>query len=394
MDRRRRKPSHGYALLLALLATLGLLCNPGVVSAEPAAGLWSVPSTVAEGLVSAARPAVAHGADGSSHALWESQGQLFHAWRFKEGAWSTPRRIAAGVSPSAVMDGAGVLHVVFANQFLGNDEIYHMALLGGAWSLPKPISRTSGRSASPALAIGPNDSLLVAWADATPGYWTIYEGRFSNGFWTSRPVPSARGQAPSLVQTSGGDAYVAWQDRPIGPSEALAPYQVFLSQKRAGKWSPPVVVSDAPALDAVGPQITSTPDGFARLVWVENEKTVRYCFGQGGFWPEPVAVAEMPVLARGPRIAADANGVLHVAWDEGVAVWGTRAQTGAPSWPTPQIAASAVGNSRDVTLAPLHDGGATLTWVLASGTGKFSVLESRPAPPVTPRAWLPSAAND
>ena len=173
---------------------------------------WSAPFAIATGLPDAARPALAYTPDGQAHAMWESRARSMPcAIRAPPGQGAI--RVAAGLSPSLALDSKGVLHAVFANQFLGNYDIFHVTLRDNRWSLPINVSRTYGVSVNPVLAAGPDGSLHAAWMDNAPGYWTIYVGSWHGGFWSSNAIPHARGQSPSIAVSPQGVIFVAWQDR-------------------------------------------------------------------------------------------------------------------------------------------------------------------------------------
>ena len=100
--------------------------------------------------------------------------QIYYARQPRGKPWGPARRIAYGMSPTLALDSEGRLHALFANQFLGNYEIYEIRLTDTVWSLPVNISHTSGLSAYPVLAAGADGALDAAWMDNSPGYWTIY----------------------------------------------------------------------------------------------------------------------------------------------------------------------------------------------------------------------------
>ena len=118
------------------------------------------------------------------------QGTIYYASRRPGEAWTTAKRVAAGLSPALTVDSTDTLHATFANQFLGNFDIFHVVFRNGAWSLPINISRTYGVSVSPYWPRDPTARCIAAWMDNSPGYWTIYVGSWYGGFWSSNAVPT------------------------------------------------------------------------------------------------------------------------------------------------------------------------------------------------------------
>jgi hypothetical protein len=350
---------------------------------------WMAPTPIATGLPSASQPALVFTSDGTRHATWESEGQIYYAAQAADRGWDSPRKIATGISPVMVADNRGRLHIFFVNQFIGNYEIYEVtARQGLVWSLPVNISHTSGFSAFPTAAVGAGGNLYVAWMDNSPGYWTIYVGIWRGSYWSNEPVPHARGQAPALAAALDGTLYLAWQDRVPGANDP-GRYDIFLSERTGSSWSLPVNVSDRPAADSIGANLTTTPDSLAQLTWVDDNQEVRYCLGQGSYWPYPVTVARAATVARGPHIQADGGLRLHIAWDEGDMIRAASAAPGTLTWPKPVVIAAPVGDLRDASLSIRDHKGISLSWVQTSQPGDVGIYESWRVSEYADGAWLP-----
>jgi hypothetical protein len=375
---------------LALVAA-ALLARQGIARADPATSPWSSPAAIAVQLVHAARPSLAYTSDGTAHAMWESGGLVFYASRSPGGTWTVPARVATGTAPMMVADSAGNLHAVLANEFMGNYDIFYVRRRNSIWSLPVNVSRTSGYSGQPVIAVAADQSLHAAWADTTPGYSTVYYGKWDGRFWISQPVPNARGQAPALASSPDGSLYLVWQDRASGVGGTSGRYDVFLSEYAGGRWSLPINASDSPDSESLGAHVSTTSDGFAHLVWVEQDRQVTYCYGRGTHWSEPQPVQVVSGVARGPSIITAGNNFLHIAWDEGVTIRATSAPASPPHWPSPSTVASAMANLKDVTLALTSQGRVAVGWVQAWNSGAIDLYESSQvdAAPTAPRIWLP-----
>jgi len=383
------------------LLVLGLLVMAAVTpraqgsSADTATQPWSAPTAIVTALNHAARPALLYTTDGTAHVVWESNGSLFYAMRPRNGSWGQAVQIAFGCSPAMVADATGTLHVVFANQFMGNYEIYYIRRQNGSWTLPVNVSHTSGTSGNPALALASDNSLYAAWMDNTPGYWTIYYGRLQGDFWTSEPVPHGRGESPSLAARPGGGIYLAWQDRfPASGDDSAGRFDILLSELANGQWTLPANISDTPNAESQGVHITATADEpdrrLAHLIWTEAGKKVNYSYGTDNFWATPQSIVETSYGAHGPRILADASGtLLYAAWDEGERVRVTAAPIMSSRWPKASPIPTTPGSFRDVVLTLIPLGGVAVAWVQASGPTEVGIFESRQVPDFLYRYWFP-----
>jgi hypothetical protein len=292
-----------------------------------------------------------------------------------------------------IADDSGDLHAVFANQFMERWEIYYVRRHKDRWSLPVNVSQTSGYSGYPVLVQAKDKVLHVAWMDNTPGYWTIYHGALDasrdSSFWSSLPVPHARGQAPSIAASPSGSIFLAWQDRVPGDQSPSGTFDVFLTELTDNVWTLPVNVSDSPDVESLGVSITATWDGVVHMTWVDQGRQVRYSYGRGWTWSVPQTVWTADTMAHGPSIVAEYGSILHVAWDQGNTIWAIRAPARPPSWPQPSLVASPAGVLQDLTLALMPGGGIAMGWVQASSPGDVSVYQSWRGTTSFRRAWLP-----
>lgn len=371
----------------------------GTRGPNAAAAPWGTPELVIDGLTDAARPALANTGDGTTHALWESGGDVFWATRTPGQGWSQAERIASGSEPTLAVDSAGHLHVLFTKQFMENYEIYHVMYTEGSWTLPINVAHTSGVSTEPALAAGKDGRLHATWMDDTPGYPIIYSAKWSystqwSGFvWRNQPIPYGRGQSPAIAVAQDETIFLAWQDLVPTIDNPTGFSNIFLSEWQEDSWSLPINISDREDVDAEEVSITTTADGLAHLVWIEDTRSIRYDFGQGRSWPLPRTIATASVLARGPRIATEDGYFMHIAWDEAATLRATSAPRMSAIWPTPVVVTTLLGTLKDVGLNVTQENEMTLTWVQISQTGETSIYESRCERLNPHRIWLPAILN-
>jgi hypothetical protein len=272
---------------------------------------------------------------------------------------------------------------------MGNYEIYYVVRREGSWSLPVNVSHTTGYSAHPALVVASDSTLYATWMDSTPGYWVIYYGSWNGRFWSSQPVPNARGQIPTMAASPDGSVYLAWQDRVSLDEESPEALDIFASRLMNGSWSLPVSISDLSPADSLGAAVTATADGLAHLVWVEGDTQVRYCYGGQFQWSVSLVVANATSIVHGPRIVAEQGVLLHVAWDEGDVVRATTAPFGGATWLAPASVAESDGSLQDVALTLIPSGGIAVGWVQTIAPGDVGIYESTRDSAFTYRLWLP-----
>jgi hypothetical protein len=349
---------------------------------------WGAPTSIAERLDSAERPTLAFTQNGVAHAVWETNFRLQYAWRAPGGTWSAPQPIAYGFSPHMLVDDRGALHVAFVNLFEGDYDIYYITMQGGTWSLPINMSYTSGGSFLPRLALGSDQVLHVVWQDNTPGYWTTYYGTYGGRYWSNRPVPSGRGESPAIGVAADGTIYAVWQHL-TSREGLLGDMEVYLSECRDGIWDVAVNISDSEGVHSLGPDVTTTGDGLAHVVWVDDERDVRYSYGQGVYWSLPTNIRSTLDYAHTPRILAEGGVYLHVVWDEETALLTASAPPGAESWPEIYEWGGQSGWLRDASLAPIAAGGVALVWAIDNGTKASGVYARMRMPILTRAVWLP-----
>jgi hypothetical protein len=388
LKRRAYKQWNRVVALLALVA-VAMVARPANSAADSQSTPWSAPSAIASGLTHAALPSLVYTPDGTVHAIWESNGGLFYSHQEPGRVWSDPVQVAWGLAPSMIATPNGELHALFANQFAGNYEIYHIRRQGSTWSLPVNVSHTSGSSGRPVLVRTEDGVLNAVWMDNTPGYWTIYHGVWSGVFWSSAPVPNSRGQVPSLAASPAGTIFLAWQDRVPSASNVVGQYDVFESELEAGDWSLPVNVSDSPDADSLGVSVAATRDGVVHATWADSSQRIQYCYGRDIYWSQTQPVWSTSSPAHGPRIIADSGGYLSIAWDQLETIWTTRALAMPAAWPKPALVANAVGALKDVTMAVLPSSRIAVGWVQADGPGDVALYTTWQASALQRRVWLP-----
>jgi hypothetical protein len=122
--------------------------------------------------------------------------------------------------------------IVYIDDWAGNNEIILQRLAGFGTGEVK-ISRltySSGDSVFPTIcAQDTGENVYVAYADLTPGHWTVYTKKIPNygqSTWLTKQISFGTGKSefPHLA-VSAGKAHLVWQDDSSGNKEILYKYE-------------------------------------------------------------------------------------------------------------------------------------------------------------------------
>jgi hypothetical protein len=175
----------------------------------------------------------------------------------------------------------------------------------------------------PALAVGLNNQIHLAWADRSSGTWDVYYVRSADGganFNTPTQVNAeatgaARGHS-ALAAGPDGSMHIAWEEMRSGD------WDIYYARSDNGQTlSPPILVSDdATDTDQVRPTIAVGRDGTVYLAWQD---------GRAGDWDVYYARSTDGGVSFGtnlrvneetrgqqvdPAIGVDGRGRVHLAW--------------------------------------------------------------------------------
>ena len=254
----------------------------------------------------ARHPAIAFTTARTVHVVWEQEGGIWHSYR-ETGTWTQPSEIIAeGEDPTlAASPTSEFVYLAWSQVFDGNLEVFASRWNGSDWSEGQNVSSNDGGSATPALAIAPNESVHLFWSDTSPGAATIYHAQSSDGLtWpTALPVPDAIGSNPSTVFSPDGNLQLAWQNR----ASFSDPFRIWTSRYN-GSWHSPVVLTGG-SQHAFAPQLAANASSTA-LTWQDGDQ-VRLATWQSNSWqPDSMFSGQQPALAL------TANGFTYWAWEQ------------------------------------------------------------------------------
>jgi uncharacterized protein YfiM (DUF2279 family) len=144
----------------------------------------------------------------------------------------------------------------------------------------------------------------IVWEEGSHVYHRLFRG----GAWSSSRTV-ATGEQPAIVVDSAGLAHVVFVNE-FGEN-----YEVYYCRWNGTSWSLPRNVSNTSGVSSA-PSIAIEPSGMLHVVWADNTpgySVIYHGYWNGVYWlNEPIPHA----MGGAPAIAASANGVVDVAWQD------------------------------------------------------------------------------
>jgi hypothetical protein len=211
------------------------------------------------------------------------------------------------------------------------------------------MRRLSGSASQLEVASDEEGRLLAVWTGGDTGElafsWASDEEVASDSGWVdsrSSAVSGVLGQSPDLLVSDRGSVSLAYA---VGFNESRGVY-LATSEGPTFEWRDPVLVFDAASAgcDAVEQtSLTEAGDGTLHLAWVCSSLpggigplAIYHSRSEDGgtTWSEPARILER--RAAWSRIAADAEGNLHLVWQEHVTgrviTWDAISTDGGEEW--------------------------------------------------------------
>lgn len=291
---------------------------------------WSEPERLSRGGQRCISPAIAAGAGGNLHVVWEREVGEEHRIEYRarrEGAWAEAEQVATGSRawyPAIAVAEDGTVHLLWMDDRSGNFEIWHRRRDRGGWSDPVQVSRTSGLSAMPSLAVERGGRVHAVWQeeDAGGGGGSVYYASSVGGSWTEAGELSSPGRAalhPCIAAEGGRTVLAVWQ-------EGEGDISVIRSRALAeGEWGSPLSLS-AEEGRASTPSVAGS-GGRLVVAWTRDrngEKDLVWRLGDGEGWGTPMAAAEGEHPTH-PSVYLSSGGAVHIVWcDVSAGLWRVR----------------------------------------------------------------------
>ncbi len=197
------------------------------------------------------------------------------------------------------------------------------AVVPKAWGTAAAIETgNDGDAADPQIAMDANGNGLAVWRQSDGTRNNIWANRYTHGTgWGTAALietdNAGDADSPQVVFDAIGDALVVWRQSDGTHTS------IWSKRYTAGTgWGAALLLEADNANDAHSPQIASTANGTAVVVWVQTNgssyntiRANRYTPGTG--WGTAVAIdTDSAGYASDPQIAMDANGNAVAVWSK------------------------------------------------------------------------------
>jgi hypothetical protein len=239
--------------------------------------------------------------------------------------------VAQGRKPRIAGDKHG-LYVVFEERPLGakyQDIFYVTSSDGGlTWTSPVNISNTAAISTHPDIAVEKTGAIDVIWcgADGNQGGTDIFFTRSSDGGKTwAQPIDISNtpgiSTEPALATSPDNSIHVVWTDTSKGEKNKDIYYTSSFNGGK--KWAkdpllPATDISNTPG-SSTEPAIAADEDGVVHVAWLdstpgETHPDIYYVRKDNDNWSQPLNVSHSPRISDHPTIGCGSKGKVYVAW--------------------------------------------------------------------------------
>ena len=243
--------------------------------------------------------------------------------------WSAAQRLTrtSGDSsfPAVAIDSVNTVHVVWHDATPGNMAIYYKRSEdgGATWSAAQRLTWTSGEAYFPAMAIASSNTIHLVWADSTPGNSEIYYKKSSDGGTTWSSVKrltwtSGNSSFPAIAIDSDDNLDIVWSDLTPGTN------QIYHKRSADGgtTWSAAQRITWSSS-SSENPDIAIDSANALHVVWsqyiVANPEIFYKTSSDGGStWSAAQRLTWASGSSSRPAIAVDSSDALHVAWSDDV----------------------------------------------------------------------------
>ena len=221
-------------------------------------------------------------------------------------------------APSTVQASNGNIWAVWHAGPSGSRNIYVAKLRAdrSTFSASVRLTSSSADQANPAIALGTDDKLYVAWQDKRHGDWDIYASTSVDGAnWTTQTRvndPNEGNQInPAIVvgSQSPNYAYVAWQDDHAGNQD------IYITSSNDSFGTKTVAQITSSTAKQTNPAIAIDSANTVYVLWTDARNATNDIYGAaGGTWTN-VPIVTKAGSQSNPVIATESAGaILHMLW--------------------------------------------------------------------------------
>jgi hypothetical protein len=234
--------------------------------------------------------------------------------------------------PAIAIERDGAIDVVWSDTTSGakHPDIYFARTTdsGKNWTAPKDISNTPGESTEPAIATGGDNSIHVAWCDTSKGETNkdiYYSSSSDTGkTWSKDPLLAAidisntpgASSIPAIAVGDDGSVHVAWVDNSTGE---IRP-DIYYAKNANGSWSKPTDVCST-ARTSAHPTVACALN-HVYICWSDNSEQAK----AADIWlaisdkdlqfRKPLNISSTIGASSEPDIASDASGRIGIVWQD------------------------------------------------------------------------------
>jgi hypothetical protein len=223
--------------------------------------------------------------------------------------------IADQIEPVIAVDSSDTVYVVWTDARNSSSDIYGAASNKGPWT-NVPIVSNAGNQSSPAIAAGPEGSILhLLWVDDRSSNQDIYYAT-SNGL-PSAPLSGssiiddasrANQLAPAIVTNGSSKVFASWQDR-----RNITDTDLYFAELTSGSRTNIFVGDDSTNADQSEPAMGIGEYGHPYLVWTDGRSANTEIYYAASTFIEPVALKAKDVSASlGATVGTDPASISSV----------------------------------------------------------------------------------
>src|SRR5258708_522184 len=291
--------------------------------------------------------------------------------------FSAPKNVSNNVdyslTPQMAVDTSGNINAVWEDDTANNSNIlFSRSMDGGVtFSTPTNVSKSSGLSFSPRIAVDTNGGVNVVWVDNTPGHQTIFFSRSTDGVTFSTPVNISNDPSdsanPQIAADATGNISVVWENDTINLG-------VFYAHSTDGgvSFSSPLPLTTNTS-GSFGPQLAVDATGNICVVWEDDFSTrAHVSLSRSADKGAPPSTPQLNLSknstgnSTAPMIALDGGGNINVVWVDNspghFAIFFTRSSDNGTTFSTAKGISNTSGDSANPQLAVDASGNVHVVW--------------------------------
>lgn len=262
-------------------------------------------------------------------------------------------------APSLAIAPDGTLYIAWDDKSGGDAEIYVRAWNGNTWdevgtgsATGSGISNNNGYSSTPSIAIASDGTPYIAWFDNSNGRGEIYVRGWNGNSWAEVGQGSASGGGisntlwgafdPSLAIAPDGTLYLAWADSSNGKAE------IYIRAWNGSQWVE-VGMSSASGGgisntggDSNSPSLAVDVEGTPTVAWADNSSGTEEIYVRtwnGSHWVEIGAgsaegggISDSGGISLRPSLAIASDATPYISWEFNSTVWSTNEEIYIRNW--------------------------------------------------------------